>query len=201
MTLGGSVTYTITASNAGPSNAPGSTVADTFPASLTCTWTCVGAGGGTCTASSSGNISDTVNLPAGGSVTYTASCNISAAATGTLSNTSTVATAGGITDPTPASRTWTVDTVAPTGVSITAPANNASVTGQVTINATASDTVGVASVSFYVDGQLLATDSSSPFSTTWNTNKVTKTTHTLYVRAVDAAGNVTQSTTITVTVN
>ena len=62
-TAGGSVTYTITASNAGPSNATGATVADTFPASLTCTWTCVGAGGGTCTASGSGNINDTVNLP------------------------------------------------------------------------------------------------------------------------------------------
>ena len=94
-TPGGSVTYTITASNAGPSNATGSTVADTFPASLTCTWTCVGAGGGTCTAAGSGNINDTVNLPAGGSVTYTASCTISAAATGTLSNTATVDGAGG----------------------------------------------------------------------------------------------------------
>ena len=31
-TPGGSVTYTITAANAGPSNAPGATVADTFPA-------------------------------------------------------------------------------------------------------------------------------------------------------------------------
>jgi uncharacterized repeat protein (TIGR01451 family) len=41
-TAGGSVTYTITASNAGPSNATGATVADTFPASLTCTWTCTG---------------------------------------------------------------------------------------------------------------------------------------------------------------
>ena len=41
-TAGGSVTYTIVASNAGPSNATGATVADTFPASLTCTWTCVG---------------------------------------------------------------------------------------------------------------------------------------------------------------
>ena len=30
-TPGGSVTYTITASNAGPNNAPGATVADTFP--------------------------------------------------------------------------------------------------------------------------------------------------------------------------
>src|SRR5215216_4238670 len=46
---GGSVTYTITASNAGPSDAAGSTVGDTFPAVLTTTWTCVGAGGGTCT--------------------------------------------------------------------------------------------------------------------------------------------------------
>src|SRR5262245_27284506 len=70
-TPGGSVTYTITSSNAGPSNASGSTVADTFPASLTCTWTCVGAGGGTCTASGSGNINDVVNLPFGGSVTHT----------------------------------------------------------------------------------------------------------------------------------
>jgi len=68
------VTYTITASNAGPNNDTGATVADTFPASLTCTWTCVGAGGGTCTASGSGNINDTVNLPAGGSVTYTDDC-------------------------------------------------------------------------------------------------------------------------------
>src|SRR4029079_112640 len=83
-TPGGSVTYTITASNAGPDAVTGATVADTFPAILTCTWTCVGARGGTCTASGSGNISDTVNLPAGGSVTYTASCAINASATGSL---------------------------------------------------------------------------------------------------------------------
>ncbi len=101
-TPGGSVTYTITASNAGPSNATGATVADTFPASLTCTWTCAGAGGGTCTAAGSGNINDTVNLPAGGSVTYTAACTISAAATGTLTNTATVAAPAGVTDPNPA---------------------------------------------------------------------------------------------------
>src|SRR5215468_10843031 len=106
-TPGGSVTYTITASNAGPSNAPGATVADTFPASLTCVWTCVGAGGGTCTAAGSGNINDTANLPAGGSVTYTASCTISAAATGTLSNTATVAAPGGVTDPTPGNNSAT----------------------------------------------------------------------------------------------
>src|SRR5260221_11449001 len=49
-------------------NDPSATVADPFPASLTATWTCVGAGGGTCTASGSGNINDTINQPVGGSV-------------------------------------------------------------------------------------------------------------------------------------
>src|SRR5207237_1242006 len=112
-TAGGSVTYTITASNAGPSNATGATVADTFPASLTCTWTCVGAGGGTCTASGSGNINDTVNLPTGGSITYTSSCTISASATGTLSNTATVTAPAGVTDPTPGNNSATdADTLA-----------------------------------------------------------------------------------------
>jgi uncharacterized repeat protein (TIGR01451 family) len=109
---GGTTTYTITSSNAGPSNAAGATVTDTFPASLTCTWTCVGAGGGTCTASGSGNISDSVNLPAGGSVTHTASCGIGAASSGALSNTATVAAPAGATDPTPANNTATdTDTV------------------------------------------------------------------------------------------
>lgn len=113
-TPGGSVTYTLTASNAGPSNAPGSTVADTFPAALTCNWTCVGAGGGTCTASGAGNINDTVNLPSGGSVTYTAICAVSAAATGSLVNTATVAAPAGVTDPTPGNNSATdTDTLAP----------------------------------------------------------------------------------------
>ncbi|MEP7010695.1 MAG: hypothetical protein ABJC13_10260 [Acidobacteriota bacterium] len=109
-TPGGSTTYTITASNAGPSNTS-ATVADTFPASLTCTWTCVGAGGGTCTAAGAGNINDSVTLPSGGSVTYTASCSISAGATGSLSNTATVTTVAA--DPTPGNNSATdTDTLA-----------------------------------------------------------------------------------------
>lgn len=111
---GGSVTYTITVSNAGPSNAPVSTVADTFPASLTATWTCVGAGGGTCTAAGAGNISDIANLPVAGSVTYTVSATINASATGTLSNTATVTAGGGVTDPTPGNNSATdTDTLTP----------------------------------------------------------------------------------------
>ncbi len=110
---GGSLTYTIVASNPGPSNATGATVADTFPASLTCTWTCVGAGGGTCTAAGAGNINDTVNLPSGGSVTFTASCTVSPSAAGSISNTATVAAPAGVTDPNPGNNSATdTDTVA-----------------------------------------------------------------------------------------
>src|SRR5262245_53214132 len=113
-TPGGSVTYTITASNAGP-DPTGAIVADTFPAALTCTWTCVGAGGGTCTAAGSGNINDTVNLPVGGSVTYTASCAIAPGATGSLVNTATVSAPAGVIDPIPANNSSTdADTLVPT---------------------------------------------------------------------------------------
>ncbi|HVR98130.1 MAG TPA: hypothetical protein VMW27_16045, partial [Thermoanaerobaculia bacterium] len=143
-TPGGSVTYTIAASNAGPSNAPGSTIADTFPASLTCTWTCVGAGGGTCTAAGSGNVNDTVNLPAGGSATYTASCTISAAATGTLANTVTVAAPAGVTDPTPgnnsATDSDTLDAQADLAVTKTDGVTSATAGGSVTYTIAASNT-------------------------------------------------------------
>ena len=112
---GGGVTYTITASNAGPSDAPGTVVADALPAALTsATWTCVGAGGGTCTASGSGSINDTVSLPAGASVSYTLSAVVSASASGTLSNTATVTTAGGVVDPAPGNNSATdSDAIAP----------------------------------------------------------------------------------------
>ncbi len=71
-------------------------------------------------------------------------------------------------------------------------------TGQVSITASASDNTGVVSVSFYVDGQLLSTDTSAPYTATWNTKKVKSGNHSLYVIAVDAAGNSTQSAAITV---
>ena len=106
-TPGGSVTYTITANNAGSSAVTGANVTDAFPASLTCTWTCVGAGGGSCTASGSGNINSNMNLPSGGSVSYTATCAISVAATGTLSNTATVAAPATVADPVPSNNSAT----------------------------------------------------------------------------------------------
>ncbi|HSX62760.1 MAG TPA: hypothetical protein VLF18_21465 [Tahibacter sp.] len=114
VTAGGSTTYTITAGNAGPSAAGSVTAADTFPASLTCTWTCAGAGGGTCAAAGSGSINDTASLPAGGSVTYTAACTIGPGATGSIVNTATATVGGGVVDPNPAGNSATdTDTVTP----------------------------------------------------------------------------------------
>ncbi len=105
---GSAVTYTIVASNAGPSVASGATVTDAVPAEITgVTWTCVGAGGGSCTASGSGSLDETVDLPAGGTVTYTLTGTVSAAARGTLDNTATIAPPAGVTDPDPADNSAT----------------------------------------------------------------------------------------------
>ncbi|MGN6520930.1 MAG: DUF7507 domain-containing protein [Dokdonella sp.] len=107
-TPGSPITYTIVASNAGPSAVTGATVADTIPAGIAgATWTCVGAGGGTCPASGSGNVSATVNIPVGGTATFTVSGTVSASATGTLSNTATIAAPAGTTDPTPGNNSAT----------------------------------------------------------------------------------------------
>lgn len=98
-TPGLTVVYTIVASNPGPSNAPGATVTDTPPAAcVSFTWTCSGSAGGSCGASGSGAIGSSVNLPAGGSVTYTAICTIDPAASGSLVNTAGVATGAGVTE-------------------------------------------------------------------------------------------------------
>jgi peptidoglycan/xylan/chitin deacetylase (PgdA/CDA1 family) len=94
------------------------------------------------------------------------------------------------------------DTTPPTGVAITAPATGAQLRqGRNQVTATASDAgSGVASVRFSVDGRLIGTDTTSPYSLTWSTGGNDRGSHTLYVEAVDRAGNVTRSSTITVTV-
>lgn len=89
------VTYTITATNAGPDDVTDGKVTDIFPASCeTVEWTCAGSGGAACfAASGSGDINDVSAIPAGGSVTYTAICTLASDATGDLANTATVVSA------------------------------------------------------------------------------------------------------------
>jgi len=85
-------------------------------------------------------------------------------------------------------------------VAITSPASKASVSGTVTISASATDNVGVASVAFYVDSALLATDTSTPYSVAWNTNTASLGSHTLTAKAYDAAGNSATSAAVPVSV-
>ena len=92
------------------------------------------------------------------------------------------------------------DAVPPT-VGITAPAAGATVSGNVTLSASAGDDVGVTKVEFYVDGNLLATDTASPYSTTWSTASAANGSHTLSAKAYDARGNVGTSAAVGVTVN
>ena len=111
-TPGTTVTYTIVAANAGPSDVMGATVTDTFPTTLSCSWTCVASAGSSCTAAGTGNITDSVDLLNGGSATYAATCDIDSSATGTLSNTATISSA--VTDPSPGDESATdVDTLTP----------------------------------------------------------------------------------------
>jgi hypothetical protein len=88
----------------------------------------------------------------------------------------------------------------PPTVSITAPRSGSSVSGITTISATAADNVGVVKVEFYVDGKLLATDTASPYTTTWNPATVALGTHSLTSKAYDQAGNSTTSAAVSVKV-
>jgi hypothetical protein len=101
---------------------------------------------------------------------------------------------GGGSTPAPVS-----DTTAPT-VSITAPANNASVKGVTTVSANANDNVSVTKVEFYQNGVLQATATSAPYNFSWDTSPLAKGSYTLASKAYDAAGNVGSSASVVVTV-
>ncbi len=93
----------------------------------------------------------------------------------------------------------TPDGVPPT-VALTAPAANATVSGNITVSAAASDNVGVAGVQFKVDGVNIGAEvTAAPYSVTWNTASAANGSHQLSAVARDAAGN-TASATRTVSV-
>ncbi len=92
------------------------------------------------------------------------------------------------------------DTTPPT-TTLTAPAAGATLSGAVTLSATASDNVGVTRVDFLVDGAVVGNDTTSPYSISWNSTGVANGAHTLGSRAYDAAGNSAQSAGVGVTVS
>jgi hypothetical protein len=94
------------------------------------------------------------------------------------------------------------NTVAKPTVSITSPASGATVSGTITVSATATSTVGIASVQFQVDGANVgAAVTVAPYNYAWNTTTVANGNHTLTAVAKDTAGNTTTSAGVTVNVS
>jgi subtilisin family serine protease len=91
------------------------------------------------------------------------------------------------------------DTTPPTATLSTPAAGT--VSGTVTLTATASDDVGVARLEFLVDGVVVATDTATPFSFAWNSGSVANGSHALGARATDTSGNASAISSVAVTVS
>lgn len=102
----------------------------------------------------------------------------------------------------PSSKTVIVvkDDIAPT-VSLTSPVSNSVYKGTVTISSTASDNVGVTNVEYFANGQPLFASNVSPYSYSWDTTKIANGDYVIIAKASDSAGNSTQSSQVTVTVD
>ncbi len=89
---------------------------------------------------------------------------------------------------------------APT-VNLTAPTAGSTVSGSVTLTATATE-VGdtISKVDFYVDGALVGSKTAAPYSVAWDSTKATNASHSLTAKATDSHGNVGTSAAVSVTV-
>jgi uncharacterized repeat protein (TIGR01451 family) len=114
-TPGSAITYTIVASNAGPSAVTGATISDALPPTISgTTWTVSYNAGASGPANGAGNIAALLGLPVGGTATFTVTGTVSASATGNLVNTATITVPAGTTDPNPANNSATdTDTPSP----------------------------------------------------------------------------------------
>ena len=101
------------------------------------------------------------------------------------------------------SATTPSDTTPPT-VSFIYPASGATLSGSVILEASATDNAGILEVKFYRDAinspAAIGSDTTSPYTTVWDTTSVTNGTYTLKVVAFDARNNFSHQA-ITVTVS
>ncbi len=119
---------------------------------------------------------------------------------GTYQVTAKVTDAAGNESPASATLSVTVDTVAPSA-SLTAPDDGARVRGTVTLSADTNDNSGVERVEFLVDGNVVGSDASEPYSFAWNSTGVSEGNKAISARAYDLAGNTTTSDARTVIVD
>uniref|UniRef100_A0A832A4D0 Peptidase S8 n=1 Tax=Desulfacinum infernum TaxID=35837 RepID=A0A832A4D0_9BACT len=97
-------------------------------------------------------------------------------------------------------QTGTVDTQAPT-VRITAPAGGTKVSGDLAVDVSAEDNVGVERVELYANGVFIAEATAAPYRFTVNTLNFADGALSLTAKAWDKAGNEGRSAAVTVTVD
>jgi hypothetical protein len=116
---------------------------------------------------------------------------LTAVAVDTLGNTATSA---------PVSVTVNNDKTPPT-VSLTSPADGATLSGTINLTVSASDNVGVTQVAYYVGATLLCNSYAPTYSCGWVSSTSPNGSQTLTARAYDAAGNSTTSAPVTITLS
>lgn len=110
-TAGQDLDYKITVSNAGPAAANAATLIDFFPTEISAIdWMCTAQGGAICTNNTgSGNITESINLPANGSLVFDAVGEVNINTTGIISNTAQVVVPAGLTDSNPSNNANTFE--------------------------------------------------------------------------------------------
>lgn len=92
------------------------------------------------------------------------------------------------------------DTIPPT-VAITSPTAGAIISGITTVTISASDNVGVTKVEYFINNALAATITSAPYSVTGDSHGLANGNYNLSAKAYDAAGNVTTSPSVPITIS
>ena len=113
-TPGEDLDFEITVSNTGPGDASAATLIDFFPSSFSSVdWMCSAQGGASCTNSSgTGNITESINLPANASMVFDAVGLVDINTAGIISNTAQVVVPAGLTDSNPNNNTNTFNVAA-----------------------------------------------------------------------------------------
>lgn len=80
---------------------------------------------------------------------------------------------------------WGAPVDNPPSITLTAPADNSIVSGNVGVSADAADDNGIVQVEFFVDGDLAFTDAAAPFEFSWETTSATDGVHGISATATD----------------
>jgi parallel beta-helix repeat protein len=145
--------------------------------------------------------------PTSGSLAGNASTSLSfianptGLAIGTYNATATIADPNASSSPQYIPVSFTISTTG-IGTTLLSPTGGTIATGTISVSATATSTVGIASVQFYLDGSPLGSAvTSSPYTISWDTLTASDGSHTLYSVATDNNSNIASSSEITITVD